>query len=287
MKNKGFTIAEVLVTVVIIGVISLLLITTIKDNQQNQEMIMFKKAYGTVSRIVMELVNDNKLYPDDTDESRVMYRNLYSGLSNTEQVTFHNENFGGAEGSEAAKYKFCNLFVSKLNTTGDIVCEKVSGNDIGTSNELRQEDPQDCQSIADEWGLDINLPAWYLRQNGDDGGAELAACKEHNENLPWTSDLTISDNPNFKTVDGMSWWLPYGNFHAGRTESSTCILVVDINGEHGNNCHHGDNNCTNPDRFNIYIDRDGSVWVSDALEKYYLKETNTTKLYKNIKSQLN
>ena len=97
MKLRAFTLTEILLTLGILGVVAALALPGLFGTKPNKEMIMFKKAYGTVSRIVMELVNDNKLYPDDTDESRVMYRNLYSGLSNTEQVTFHNENFGGIE----------------------------------------------------------------------------------------------------------------------------------------------------------------------------------------------
>ena len=94
MNNKyGFTLSEVLVTMAALGLIAVVLIPTADKLKPNHELLMFKKAYYTASRVVQDLINDPYSYPGTNDPDT-------SGFSNTSHVvTYHNEPYGG-EGDE-------------------------------------------------------------------------------------------------------------------------------------------------------------------------------------------
>ncbi len=98
-KKKGFTTAEVLITLGIAGVLAMMVLPMTNKLKPNREMMMFKKAYHETNRIVDELVNDDDLYPDDNSSD--------SGFSNTSEAEYKGKTFSGDS-------KFCSLFASKL-----------------------------------------------------------------------------------------------------------------------------------------------------------------------------
>ena len=120
-KKRAFTLGEVLVTLMIVGIIAALIIPIIKNAQPDKQKLMFKKAYTNVERIVTELVNDDDLYPDTGD---------YVGLDNTSPVD--PDDLDSPEGNE----KFCMLFAMKINVVDDenINCPATPGGN-GTYNE--------------------------------------------------------------------------------------------------------------------------------------------------------
>ena len=64
MKNSkmGFTIAEVLITLVIIGVIAAMTIPTLMNNTNKQEYVSkLKKAYATLSQATNRIIADEGL----------------------------------------------------------------------------------------------------------------------------------------------------------------------------------------------------------------------------------
>ena len=109
LKN-AFTLAEVLVTMTILGVLIALTTRALSDVKPNQEMIMFKKAYYTTSRVVSELVNDEDLYPENLDDM------THDALANT---TIEAQTGNGEAMYKGIPYsgpgKFCRLFAAKLN----------------------------------------------------------------------------------------------------------------------------------------------------------------------------
>lgn len=126
MKNskKAFTLAEVMITLCILGVLAAVLMPVIKDLYPDKNMVMFRKSYYLIEKVVYELVNDDSLYPESEDEDKF-------GLNNVDSVVYMGKTYGGnpdldtdAEDSKR-KSKFCKLFAAKVNieNTEDISCK--------------------------------------------------------------------------------------------------------------------------------------------------------------------
>lgn len=116
-KNRAFTLAEVMVTMVILGILASILMPIVKDMYPDKNKVMFRKAYYVVERMVYELVNDEDLYPSSEGKS---------GLDNTVSVTYLGATFGG-NSAGTAKPKFCKLFAAKVNVSdiNNINCDGV------------------------------------------------------------------------------------------------------------------------------------------------------------------
>ena len=63
---KGFTLAEVLITLVIVGVIAAMTIPTLMNNTQKQEFVsQLTKTYSTLSQGLNQIWNNNDTAPGD------------------------------------------------------------------------------------------------------------------------------------------------------------------------------------------------------------------------------
>ncbi len=62
-RIKGFTLTELMVALVVLGVICAAVIPAIVNNNPNQNKIMVKKAYYVFSQMVSDLINNPSLYP--------------------------------------------------------------------------------------------------------------------------------------------------------------------------------------------------------------------------------
>ena len=115
-KKSGFTLAEVLITLAIIGVVAAIMLPAIKNAQPNKEMALVKKAYYNTTRLVSELINDEDFYPEREDEAL----SGFSNVSIIDQVGDHEARFQGREYSGPGK--FCGLFAAKINTVSEPNC---------------------------------------------------------------------------------------------------------------------------------------------------------------------
>jgi prepilin-type N-terminal cleavage/methylation domain-containing protein len=78
--QKGFTLAETLITMAVIGIIMALSIPmAIRSTKDNH--VLFKKAYKTVDNIVNELINDTSLYPNGEFINNTFCNNFFSKLN--------------------------------------------------------------------------------------------------------------------------------------------------------------------------------------------------------------
>ncbi len=94
VKN-GFTLAEVIITLSVVGVVAIVMIGVLGRVKPDEEKMMFRKAFYTVDKIVSELMYDEEIYPDSTD------------LTDTSEVTYNGVTYSGTG-------KFCKLFLAKL-----------------------------------------------------------------------------------------------------------------------------------------------------------------------------
>ena len=102
MINKikhGFTLTEVLITLVIIAIISLILMSLVQNALPNEDILLVKKSLQTAQSVVQQLTNDARIYPDGTF------------------INFP----GDVQASEQNAY-FCNQFEDKINTKGASNC---------------------------------------------------------------------------------------------------------------------------------------------------------------------
>lgn len=139
MKNlkRGFTLSEILITLVLMSFLIMIMASTLKNVTPNQEKIMLKKAYKLTETIVSELVNDVVLYPEDDGEY------INRELANTVSV----DNYYGT-GSVSGSTKFCELFKSRLNVAR-------TRNACGSGNNMRVANPNRNFTTTD--GID-----WYV-----------------------------------------------------------------------------------------------------------------------------
>ena len=84
-KSKGFTFAELMVSLVIISVITALLYPTISELAPNNNKHLFKSAYRTVEMIVSEIVNasDTGVLPASTSDLCKKFESKLNTLSDT------------------------------------------------------------------------------------------------------------------------------------------------------------------------------------------------------------
>lgn len=117
--NKAFTLAEVMITMAVLGILASILLPAVSKVRPNENKSLFKKAYYVAERMVSELVNDEDLYPLNED---------MAGLDNISEAWYDGKCYGlpddqdppcsnGSNGSD----KFCKLFAAKVNTINDDV----------------------------------------------------------------------------------------------------------------------------------------------------------------------
>jgi prepilin-type N-terminal cleavage/methylation domain-containing protein len=103
--KKGFTLAETLITMAIIGIIMALSIPAVIQNT-NDTQPLFKKAFNTTEEVVSDLVNDSFLYPSG-DLSTPAHG---AGIATC------------SDANATAGLCFCQNFFSKLNIIGTATC---------------------------------------------------------------------------------------------------------------------------------------------------------------------
>lgn len=182
MKNKGFSLAEVVITLAIIGVVATLTMSTVFRHRPNQEMLMLKKVYYLAGRIVNELINDEDLYPANAAQT-----STHSGFGYDDAATYHEVTYQG-------NTKFCKTFAARMNVKGDnedaIKCES----DYSTPKQ--KETPKGTFTTIDDvvWFMPISS----FRSNGKDEDGNELSNEEINEdnNRQATQSIYVDVNGN-------------------------------------------------------------------------------------------
>ncbi len=104
MKKLGFTLAEVLVSLTIIGVVAALVSPTIGKMMPNKEKVMAIKAYKALYDTTRMLIEEPGFYLNA----------ISSGLGDTAQPTIPEY----ATSSYSGNNKYCNLLMKNMHTFG-------------------------------------------------------------------------------------------------------------------------------------------------------------------------
>lgn len=114
--KNGFTLAELLIAIGIIGLIAAITLPLLRNSIPNKDEATKKKADYLVEQIVNQLYEDDVMYPKN-DSSRV-------GFQNTDKVSVQDPNYKSMQTYEGND-KFCRLFASRMviASGSKIVCE--------------------------------------------------------------------------------------------------------------------------------------------------------------------
>lgn len=115
MNKKGFTIAEIFIALMLIGALTVILFPVIQKSSPDQNKVMFRKTFNTLSQAVSNLINDDTSYPASSTGSTTVAPTItvQKGFNNGECDT---------TGSYYQGSKFCNLLADQLNTIGPVTC---------------------------------------------------------------------------------------------------------------------------------------------------------------------
>ena len=64
MKKFAFTLAEVMIVLTVIGVLTAILLPVARQNMPDEDLMRFKKAHNTLGTVIRELVTSDKYYID-------------------------------------------------------------------------------------------------------------------------------------------------------------------------------------------------------------------------------
>lgn len=108
--NKGFTLAEVMVVLGILGILAAFLVPAIMQTAPNNNMVMFKKGYSILEEAISTMSNDDTNYPSDQQGT----------TTDTPSATVPRVfNFTDAKANGTTN-KFCYFLTDKLNTVGSM-----------------------------------------------------------------------------------------------------------------------------------------------------------------------
>ncbi len=147
MKNlKGFTLAETMITLVVIGIIVAVIIPVMNNSKPDKNLIKFKKANETLYQTIQTLITSNKYYLNGDlgmkpDGSAVDFKTktsdaTYLCRSLAENLTVKKTNCSSYFTKSDTSAFFCTDWVGVEGHDADVFCKKEAKN-IGEEIVLR------------------------------------------------------------------------------------------------------------------------------------------------------
>ena len=118
--KKGYTLAEVMITLGIIGIVSALIMPLANKMRPNENKVKYLQTYDAISKVVKDLANDSSVYPAvrtlmiDGNSETVDYMNapFYNVFDNNSIQ--HNNKLGG-------------LIAERFNTQDNVDIDSIQG----------------------------------------------------------------------------------------------------------------------------------------------------------------
>ena len=107
--KKGFTLAEVLIALTIVGVIAMLIMAGYNKTKPNKELVLFQRAYNHAAYLIQSIVEDEDLYTT-------------TSLSDTGETEYQGHSHSGNK-------KLCELFASRLQLKTAVNCTAMEFSD--------------------------------------------------------------------------------------------------------------------------------------------------------------
>ena len=177
---KGFTLAEVMIVLTVIGVLTAILLPVARQSMPDENLMKFKKAHNTLGTVIRELVTSDKYYLDGDLGVKADGTILY----------------------EHPSFYFCHTLVDILDVKWSNCDVEYTGHpsavDIATGTTLPG---SSVARVAKEVTLDtINLSKEYVDSQCKDyyGG-------EHSEHMS-EGGSSAGASVLFQTIDGVNWY---------------------------------------------------------------------------------
>ena len=159
--NRAFTLAEILIVLVIIGVLTMILLPMAFQSSPDEEVMKFKKGYNTLGTVIRELVTSDKYYQngdlgtrangvliDRTHEGDFTYFcETFADVISTKNVNCLEgglNNYGSLQGifHSGGEIELKDALLSQMKEMLDSTCaredvQKLFGNSIVTTDEIR------------------------------------------------------------------------------------------------------------------------------------------------------
>ena len=264
MRNlkKGFTLAEVMIVLTVIGVLTAILLPVARQSMPDENLMKFKKAHNTLGTVIRELVTSNKYYkdgdlgvmPDGSDASNPKYLcETMSDILNTKQV-----NCSDAEtGKDHAHINLDHLYVADnrkeyddLLITLDDSCKKIAQN-------VGQEIVLDNKVVFYNANPAYHFKSWYGCPDGS------CVAEEHKATDP---SMFYQPLPN-RDADGnpTSGWKNDGIIVVYK------VFCIDIDGIPENATA---NDCINECPFGYGIRVDGKILAGARAQQWLERDVN-------------
>ncbi|MBQ4645866.1 MAG: type II secretion system protein [Candidatus Gastranaerophilales bacterium] len=132
-KCFGFTLAELMIVLSVIGVLAAILLPAARNAMPNQDLMKFKKGHSTLTHTIRELVNSDKYYKNGDLGIKADGTMLYS------KASYHGCGTEFLGNDSTVKY-FCETFADIVNTKSvNCSTEVAGGNDARTMIILRED----------------------------------------------------------------------------------------------------------------------------------------------------
>ena len=121
MKKQGFTLAEALVTLGVIGVVAALILPAVNSMRPDQNKVLYLKAHDALGYALSNIASNSKLFPAHIQQENVSVAS-YPLLNTEAPIEQRYEDYTG-------KTKLCSLLALSMNVdSGNIDCSESSYN---------------------------------------------------------------------------------------------------------------------------------------------------------------
>ena len=154
--KNGFTLAEILIAIGLVGIISAIVFSTLIHNKPNKNKAMYKKAYYVIERNVAEMIMDDDTFPTEIDDGS-------KGLAYYDPSADVDGDYDGdslVRNLKNTGIKFCKTFKGQLNLIRSSNCDEVASSmtmGSGTSSVTLPNDPTFVTSDDIAWYITPNI----------------------------------------------------------------------------------------------------------------------------------